>query len=108
MYYADMSHILQMQTITMLTLASKSSLDEWLEGSPAGESKGARTGSSKKPGNDRLDELREILRFHEYRYAILNDPLISDFEYDSLYKALEKIEARHPGLLTPDYPPQRV
>ncbi len=108
MYSADQTHRLQKLTTTLLTLASKSSLDEWLEGSPAGESKGARTGSSKKPGNDRLDELREILRFHEYRYAILNDPLISDFEYDSLYKALEKIEARHPELVTPDSPTQRV
>ena len=49
-----------------------------------------------------------VLRFHEYRYAILNDPLISDFEYDILYKALEKVESRHPELVTPDSPTQRV
>jgi len=55
-----------------------------------------------------LEDLRDVLRFHEYRYAILNDPLISDFEYDILYKALEKIEAEHPGLVTPDSPTQRV
>src|SRR5687768_2816316 len=52
--------------------------------------------------------LRNILRFHEYRYYILNDPLISDFEYDQLYKALEKIEIENPSLATPDSPTQRV
>src|ERR1700744_1688725 len=57
---------------------------------------------------DRLEDLREVLRFHEYRYAILNDPLISDFEYDILYKALEKMEAEHPDWVTPDSPTQRV
>ena len=56
----------------------------------------------------RLEELREALRFHEYRYYILNDPLISDFEYDQLYKALEKAETENPALITPDSPSQRV
>lgn len=60
------------------------------------------------PEKRQLEELREVLRFHEYRYAILNDPLISDFEYDSLYKALEKVETEHPELVTPDSPTQRV
>ena len=55
-----------------------------------------------------MEELRTILRFHEYRYYILNDPLISDFEFDQLYKALEKIETNHPELITPDSPTQRV
>lgn len=52
--------------------------------------------------------LREVLRFHEYRYYILNDPLISDFEYDQLFKALEKIEKEDPSLITADSPTQRV
>src|SRR6201996_1095917 len=60
------------------------------------------------PKKGQLEQLREILRFHEYRYAILNDPLISDFEYDTLYKALENLEAEHPDLVTPDSPTQRV
>src|SRR5277367_2617556 len=60
------------------------------------------------PKKDQLESLRDVLRFHEYRYAILNDPLISDFEYDSLYKALEKVESEHPELVTPDSPTQRV
>jgi DNA ligase (NAD+) len=55
-----------------------------------------------------IDTLRDVLRFHEHRYYILNDPLIADFEYDQLYKALEKIEKEHPELRTPDSPTQRV
>jgi len=54
------------------------------------------------------DALREILRFHEHRYYILNDPLIADGEYDKLYKLLEKIEQEHPELITADSPTQRV
>lgn len=57
---------------------------------------------------DDIAGLREILRFHEYRYYILNDPLLADFEYDQLYKTLEKIEAQHPELLTSDSPTMRV
>jgi DNA ligase, NAD-dependent len=55
-----------------------------------------------------IEQLREVLRFHEHRYYILNDPLIADVEYDQLYKALEHIEAAHPNLVTPDSPTQRV
>ena len=55
-----------------------------------------------------IDLLRRVLRFHEHRYYIQNDPLISDFEYDSLYKALEKLEKEAPDLVTPDSPTQRV
>ena len=55
-----------------------------------------------------IDSVRDVLRFHEHRYYILNDPLISDFEYDQLYKALEKIESDNPKLITLDSPTQRV
>lgn len=54
------------------------------------------------------EALRDVLRFHEHRYYILNDPLISDYEYDQLYKALEKIEKENPSLKTADSPTQRV
>lgn len=57
---------------------------------------------------DNIESLRNVLRFHEYRYYILNDPLVSDFEYDQLFKALEKAEAEHPSLITADSPTQRV
>ena len=55
-----------------------------------------------------IDELRQVLRFHENRYYILNDPLISDFEYDQLYKQLESFEKENPDLVVPDSPTQRV
>ncbi|MFL5774243.1 MAG: NAD-dependent DNA ligase LigA [Flavisolibacter sp.] len=52
--------------------------------------------------------LRAVLRFHEHRYYIENDPLIADVEYDSLYKELEKIEKENPDLIAADSPTQRV
>ncbi len=55
-----------------------------------------------------LELLRDVLRFHEYRYYVLNHPLIADGEYDVLYKALEKLEENFPDLTTPDSPTQRV
>ena len=55
-----------------------------------------------------IESIREVLRFHEHRYYILSDPLISDFEYDSLYKGLEKLETEYPDLVTADSPTQRV
>ena len=55
-----------------------------------------------------IDSLRNVLRFHEYRYYVLNDPLISDFEYDHLFKALQKMEDENPGLISSDSPTQRV
>ncbi len=55
-----------------------------------------------------IEDLRNVLRFHEHRYYILNDPLIADYEYDHLYKALEKIETENPKLITADSPTQRV
>lgn len=55
-----------------------------------------------------LEELRDVLRFHEYRYYVQADPLISDFEYDTLYKQLQKAENDNPELITRDSPTQRV
>ncbi len=55
-----------------------------------------------------IQDLREVLRFHENRYYIQNDPLVSDYEYDSLYKALEGMEKEYPDLVVPDSPTQRV
>lgn len=55
-----------------------------------------------------IDDLKSLLRFHEYRYYVLNDPLITDIEYDQLYKQLEKLEQEHPEIITPDSPTQRV
>ena len=55
-----------------------------------------------------LQDLRRLVVYHEWRYYIGNDPVVSDFEYDQLYKQLEKLEELHPDLVTPDSPTQRV
>ncbi len=53
-------------------------------------------------------DLQNVIVYHEWRYYILNDPVISDFEYDQLYKKLENLEAIYPELITADSPTQRV
>ena len=55
-----------------------------------------------------LEDLRKVIRFHEHRYYILNDPLLADYEYDLLFKELERIEKENPSLITKDSPTQRV
>ncbi|MCM5527812.1 NAD-dependent DNA ligase LigA [Parasegetibacter sp. NRK P23] len=55
-----------------------------------------------------IAQLRDILKFHEHRYYVEDNPLISDGEYDILYKLLEKTEEDHPELITSDSPTQRV
>src|SRR5215510_10645847 len=55
-----------------------------------------------------VEELREKLRYHEYRYHVLDDPEISDAAYDRMLQKLKEIEAAHPGLATPDSPTARV
>ena len=57
---------------------------------------------------ENTEELRDCLRFHEYRYYVQTNPLISDFEYDQLYKILEKFEKENPEYTTVDSPTQRV
>jgi DNA ligase (NAD+) len=57
---------------------------------------------------ERAAELREQLEHHGHRYYVLDDPEISDSEYDALLNELRDIEAANPDLLTPDSPTQRV
>ncbi len=57
---------------------------------------------------DRISTLREEIRGHLYRYHVLDDPSISDAEFDALMRELQALEAQHPDLLTPDSPTQRV
>jgi DNA ligase (NAD+) len=56
----------------------------------------------------KVESLREKIRHHEYRYYVLDDPEISDAEFDKLMNELKKLEAEHPELITPDSPTQRV
>src|SRR5512147_736802 len=56
----------------------------------------------------RIEKLREEIRHHEHRYYVLDDPEISDAEYDRLVNELKALEAEQPELVTPDSPTQRV
>jgi DNA ligase (NAD+) len=56
----------------------------------------------------KIEALREKIRHHEYRYYVLDDPEISDADFDKLMNELKRIEAGHPNLITPDSPTQRV
>ncbi|HSC53964.1 MAG TPA: NAD-dependent DNA ligase LigA [Phnomibacter sp.] len=80
------SHILQMQTST----------NHWLQPEK----------QATQPAE--AEELRQVLRFHEHRYYVLNEPLVADAEYDQLYKKLEAAEKLHPDWVTPASPTQRV
>lgn len=55
-----------------------------------------------------IDKLRDEIRYHENRYYVLDDPEISDAEFDRLMQELKKLEAANPELITPDSPTQRV
>src|ERR1700689_469449 len=55
-----------------------------------------------------IEKLRETLRHHERLYYVLDQPAVSDAEYDALMRELRDLEAQHPELLTPDSPTQRV
>ena len=57
---------------------------------------------------DQLQQIREQLRYHSYRYYVLSAPIISDNEYDRLYQAMLDIERDHPDWIAPDSPSQRV
>src|SRR5215831_16594369 len=52
--------------------------------------------------------LREKLRHHEHQYYVLDQPEISDAEYDAMMRQLQALEAAHPELATPDSPTRRV
>jgi DNA ligase (NAD+) len=54
------------------------------------------------------ERLKQAILFHSYRYHVLDDPLISDYEYDQLVIELRKIEAEHPDWISPDSPTQRA
>ena len=57
---------------------------------------------------DKAHELRELINYHNHQYYILDNPAISDAEYDRLFDELLELEKTHPELVTPDSPTQRV
>src|SRR6201981_3343045 len=64
--------------------------------------------SANKDAAAKSEAVREKIPHHEYRYFVLDDPEISDFDFDKLVEQLKKLEAEHPELITPDSPTQRV
>jgi len=64
--------------------------------------------SAGRPPIKRIEELRKEIRYHNYRYYVLDSPVVSDAEYDRLMRELRKLEAAHPELVSPDSPTQRV
>jgi len=64
--------------------------------------------SGSKDVEKKLEALREKIRHHEYRYYVLDDPEISDFDFDKLMEQLKKLEAEYPALVTSDSPTRRV
>jgi DNA ligase (NAD+) len=63
---------------------------------------------TKKSASKRLSELSELIRHHDRKYYVENDPEISDAEYDRLMRELRDLEAAYPELVSPDSPTQRV
>ena len=64
--------------------------------------------STKKSIDDKIEALREKIRHHEHLYYVLDDPRISDGEFDALMNELKQLESENPQLVTPDSPTQRV
>ena len=56
----------------------------------------------------RVEQLRRLINYHNYRYYVLAQPEITDEEYDLLYRELQRLEHQYPELITPDSPTQRV
>lgn len=63
---------------------------------------------SDEPVSHRVAHLRAEIERHNYQYHVLDDPLVSDAEYDAMFRELQTLEARHPSLATPSSPTQRV
>ena len=63
---------------------------------------------AKASPKDKIKQLRDLIRHHEHRYYVLDDPEISDAEFDRLLRELKELESKHPELVTPDSPTQRV
>src|SRR5437773_406924 len=73
---------------------------------PVGEGRGE--GLSQQDAAQIVNDLRDVINFHDHQYYVQAKPIITDFEYDRLYKLLKEIELRYPSLATEDSPTQRV
>ncbi len=76
-------------------------------GCPANEKQNVNQ-TMPKSIKQQIEQLRQQIRHHDYQYYVLNTPEISDREYDELFTQLKNLETKHPQLITPDSPTQRV
>src|SRR5690349_10175808 len=56
----------------------------------------------------RINQLRKTIRYHQHRYYVLDDPVVSDAEFDTLFRELQELEAAYPDLRSDDSPTVRV
>ena len=63
---------------------------------------------AKRKVADRIEQLRELIREHDYNYHVLDRPTIQDFDYDKLFTELVQLEGENPEFVTADSPTQRV
>ncbi|MBC7229395.1 MAG: NAD-dependent DNA ligase LigA [Actinobacteria bacterium] len=70
--------------------------------------RGEKVVSELERAEERAKRLRDELNYHNYRYYVLDDPVISDEEYDRMMRELQELEERYPQLVTPDSPTRRV
>ena len=77
---------------------------------PSEETDYSEMSAKTSAGDPRMEaeKLREAIRHHEHQYYVLDQPEISDAEYDALMRQLQAIETEHPELVTPDSPTRRV
>ena len=57
---------------------------------------------------EKVTALKQVLNYHDWRYYVLSQPVLQDFDYDHLFKELRRLETENPDLATPDSPTQRV
>src|ERR1051325_2470961 len=68
----------------------------------------ARSATTRPNPRQEVERLRREIEQHNHRYYVLDDPLVSDAEYDALFRELQALEEAHPDLRSPDSPTQRV
>jgi len=61
-----------------------------------------------KRAKELIEELRDVINYHDYLYYVINEPIITDYQYDQLFHLLKKLEEKFPQFITPTSPTQRV
>ncbi len=68
----------------------------------------AKKGEGMRAARKRLEQLRQEINFHNYRYHVVDSPVVSDYEFDMLLRELQELEQEYPDLITSDSPSQRA